>query len=79
MVTCEIPNFYESLYKTIMLVYGNSPDAEANGEKYIYGMFVAINMMKIMLSLTLLNLLIAVVSQTYTEVEESKSVHVCCT
>ena len=75
LVTGEIPNFYDSLYETIMLVYGNGPDAEANGEKYNYGRFVAINVMNIMLSLTLLNLLIAVVSQTYTEVEESKAVH----
>ena len=74
-VTGEIPTFYDSLYETIMLVYGNGPDAEANNEKYNYGRFIAINIMNITLSLTLLNLLIAVVSQTYTEVEESKAVH----
>ena len=71
-VTGEIPTFYNSLYDTIMLLYSNCSDAEANGEKYNYGRSIAINIMHIMLSLTLL---IAVVSQTYTEVEERKAVH----
>ena len=71
----SIPTFYDSLYETVMLVYGNGPEGESNDEKYNYGRFIAINIMNIMLSLTLLNLLIAVVSQTFTDVEESKAVH----
>ena len=71
----EMPGFYEGLYETVMLVYGNGPDSEESGDKFNVGRFIAINVMNIMLGLTLLNLLIAVVSQTYEEVEESKAVH----
>ena len=71
----EFPTFYESIYQTIMLVYGNAPEGEASGESFNVGRFIAFNLINIILSLVLLNLLIAIISQTYTNVEEQKVIY----
>ena len=74
-VDSEFPTFYESIYQTIMLVYGNDPVGEDSGQLFNIGRFIAYNIMKIILSLVLLNLLIAIISHTYTNVQDQKVVH----
>ena len=71
----EFATFYESIYQTIMFVYGNAPEGEASGQPFNTGRCIAFNIMNIILSLVLLNLLIAIISQTYTNVEDHKVVH----
>ena len=74
----EPSTFYESLYVSIMLIFGNGLSGENVDEKeenFSVIRFVINAIGNVVLSLTFLNFLIAVISGTYEKVNDKKDLH----
>ena len=69
-------SFYQSVYDSTGIIMGNSPQVdEYSGERFTLIRYIVILMGNIILSLVLLNLLIAIVSNTYERVKTDRYVH----
>lgn len=70
-----IPSFFSSLQTVTMIILGNMPNAESDGKEFSVIRFLVAVAFGIILALALTNLLIAIISQTYSTIEESKKIH----
>jgi hypothetical protein len=70
-----IPDFFTSLQVVTQIMLGNMPSEEPDGTKFSTVKFLVAVTIGIVLALALTNLLIAIINQTYNEIEERKKVH----
>lgn len=70
-----VPSFFKSLQVVTMIVLGNMPDKDQNDNEYTVGMFIVAVLLGVMLALALTNLLIAIINQTYSNIEEKKKLY----
>lgn len=66
---------YDTIYASVMLIFGNGPSGEANGSNFRGTRFFFIIVGNVVLSLCFLNFLIAVISGTYSRVDEKKMLY----
>jgi hypothetical protein len=71
----QIPSFFSSLQTVTMIILGNMPGAEADGREFSVVRFLVAVAFGIILALALINLLIAIISTTYEEIESTKKLH----
>lgn len=70
-----VPTFFSSLQVVTMIVLGNMPNSEADGREFSTVKFLVAVAFGIILALALTNLLIAIISQTYSDIETTKKLH----
>jgi hypothetical protein len=71
----HVPTFFKSLQVVTSMILGNVPDSNANGNDFTIGTFIITVLLGIVMALALTNLLIAIINQTYADVESIKKVH----
>lgn len=76
-IILDTPGFYDTLYVSVMLIFGSSPEGEDNGDPFGYVRFAINALGNIILSFAFLNFLIAVISGTYERVNERKDLYDC--
>lgn len=71
----KLPTFYSSLHTVTMIIFGSMVAPEEGQTEFSMAQFVVAILFGIALSLAMLNLLIAIISQTYSVVEENRNLH----
>jgi hypothetical protein len=70
-----IPDFFASLQVVTGIILGNMPSQEADGSQFSTVKFLIVVALGLVLALALTNILIAIINQTYTDIESTKKVH----
>lgn len=71
----QVLTFFHSLQVVTGMMFGNIPDREPDDSFFSPFKFFVVCLMGLVLALALTNLLIAIINQTYTSIEEKKKVH----
>lgn len=71
----SIPTFFSSLQVVTMIILGGMPSTESDGREFSLIKFLVAVAFGIILALVLTNLLIAIISQTYSDIESAKHLH----
>lgn len=67
-----IPSFFSSVQGVTNFIMGNSPESEADGREFSVMRYLVAVALGIIMALALTNLLIAIINQTYADIEETK-------
>ena len=67
--------FYESIYDTTNIIFGNTPQEDSNGNRFTPIRFLVIIIGNVALALALLNFLIAIISGTYQKINDDRDLH----
>lgn len=71
----QVPTFFSSVQTVTMIILGNMPSQEADGRQFSVIKFLVTIAFGIILALALTNLLIAIIGQTYSDIEATKKIH----
>ena len=68
-------SFYQSLYDSTNIIFGNSPQEDPSGDRFTVIRFILIILGNVSLALVMLNFLIAIISGTYERINDEKDLH----
>ena len=68
-------SFYQSIYDSTNIIFGNSPQSDPTGDRFTLIRFIVMIVGNVSLALALLNFLIAIISGTYEKINEDKDLH----